>query len=69
MGEKSVWVRRQIQCPEKRGESRLLLEWHIVDGEAALNGISCDNPQLKDLSGNDCEWSCWEQITETKSQN
>jgi hypothetical protein len=29
-----------------------------------LNSIRCDNMYLKDLSGGDCEWSCWKQISQ-----
>ena len=27
------------------------------------NSISCCNIYLKDLSGGDCEWACWEEVT------
>jgi hypothetical protein len=66
MREQSRWVRYQMQCPEQRGASQLLLEWRVKSGGEVLNSVSCDNPQLKDLSGSECQWSCWEQITRAK---
>ncbi len=66
MGEQFRWVKRQIKCPEGKGQSELFLEWHVEKGAEVLNSISCDNPKLKDLSGEDCEWSCWEKISPGK---
>jgi len=63
MGEQSRWAKRRMKCPEGMGESDLLLEWCGESGEEVLNSISCDNLQLKDLSGRDCQWSCWEGIS------
>jgi len=68
MGETYRWVKLQIECPAEKGESELLLEWHDHDeeGTEVLNGMSCDNPKLRDLSGQDCDWSCWERVAEKK---
>jgi hypothetical protein len=60
------WVKRAIKCPEGRGESGLFLEWRVEGGEEILNSISCNNPELRDLSGRDCEWSCWERVSPEK---
>jgi hypothetical protein len=53
-------------CPEEKGEADLLIEWQSEDGSEVLNSISCSNPKLKDLSGEDCEWSCWGKISKGK---
>jgi len=63
MGEQSKWVKRRMACPEGMGESKLLLEWRVEPGREVLNSIRCNNYRLRDLSGEDCEWSCWEKIT------
>jgi len=43
--------RKEMMCPEGRGSSALFVEWRGEEGHERLNGISCDNLQLKDLSG------------------
>ena len=62
MGPITKWKREQITCPEGRGQAELLAEWRVEGEEAALTGMSCQNPQLRDLSGEDCQWSCWERV-------
>ncbi len=63
MRQQSRWVRRFMKCPEGRDESELLLEWRLEKGGEILNSVSCNNLQLMDLSGSDCQWSCWETIS------
>ncbi len=57
------YVRHEINCPEGRGETELLSAWCAEGGRQVLNGIICNNPKLRDLSGTDCQWSCWDQIS------
>lgn len=66
MGETHRWVKLQIECPKEKGMSELLLEWHDEEGTEVLNSMSCDNPKLRDLSGQDCDWACWESVSEKK---
>jgi hypothetical protein len=67
VSQQSKRVRMAMRCPEGRGETRLLTEWQVQGEEAALNGVSCSNPQLKDYDGGDCQWSCWEKIVTHKA--
>jgi hypothetical protein len=62
MAEKSIWMKHGMACPEGRGHAELFLEWQAERGEEVLNSICCNNPQLRDLSGSDCGWSCWDKI-------
>ena len=64
MAELTRWVKQTMKCPEGRGETQVFMEWLNQGGKQVLNSISCDNPQLRDLSGSDCQWSCWEEITQ-----
>ena len=64
--EKSRWVKFEMVCPEGKGEAGLLLEWRSEGRGETLNSISCDNPVLRDLSGSECQWSCWEEILQKK---
>ncbi len=66
MEEESRWVRRRFKCPEGMGESKLFIEWNVEGEKQVLKSISCDNLYLKDLSGGDCRWSCWEKISTQK---
>jgi len=66
MANKTRMVRCHVTCPEEKGEADLLIEWQSEDGSEVLNSISCSNPKLKDLSGEDCEWSCWGKISKSK---
>ena len=66
MPEKVRWTTHRIKCPEQKDESSLLAEWREKNGKEVLNSISCDNIQLKDLSGSDCHWTCWEKIAQGK---
>ena len=67
MAKKSKYFRHEIICPEKGEKTVLLSEWHTEGDQEILNGIRCDNVQLKDLSGTDCQWTCWEEISREKS--
>jgi hypothetical protein len=55
-----------MKCPEGRGKTELLLEWKIEKGRKILQSISCDNPQLADYSGAECQWCCFEKISAKK---
>jgi len=66
MVKKSRWVKLQIECPEGRGKHELLVELRAESGKEGVNSISCNNLYLRDLSGGDCQWSCWEQVSEYK---
>ena len=67
MAQHTKYVRHEIKCPESKDKTELLSEWRTEDGQEILNGIRCDNPQLRDLSGADCQWSCWEHISRVKT--
>ncbi len=59
------FVRRSMltmECPEGRGTTEFLLEWGTEGDRDTLNGAYCNNPALRDLSGTECQWSCWEEI-------
>jgi len=66
MTQHPKYLRHTIKCPENDNKAVLLSEWRIEVGQEVLNGIRCDNSHLKDLSGADCQWSCWEKISGTK---
>ena len=66
MGEKGRRVIRQMECPEGRGKTSVLVEWRIDKGKKVLNSVSCNNPLLMDYSGQDCQWLCWERISREK---
>ena len=63
MGDQFRWAKRRMKCPEGKGDAGLLAEWRVEKGREILNSISCDNLQLKDLSGTGCQWSCWKEIS------
>jgi hypothetical protein len=67
MAKHSKYLRHEITCPEKDEKAVLLSEWHTENDQEILNGIRCDNVKLRDLSGTDCHWSCWEVISREKS--
>jgi hypothetical protein len=56
------WETRQFRCPEQEMVANLLIQWRETEGKPALNGVSCDNPRLKDLDNWECGWACWQQI-------
>jgi len=66
MSEKSKWAIRQMRCPEEKGKTELLIEWKVEKGKKVLHSISCDNPQLMDYSGADCQWLCMKRISAKK---
>jgi hypothetical protein len=66
MKQISKWNTRQMKCPEGRGKTELLLEWKIEKGKKILQSISCDNPQLADYSGVECQWCCFEKVSRKK---
>jgi hypothetical protein len=66
MEEKSRWGLRHMKCPEEKGKAQLLLEWKVQKGKKVLQSVSCDNPQLIDYSGTDCQWLCLKKISPKK---
>jgi hypothetical protein len=66
MKQASQWSIRKRQCPEGRGKAELLLEWKVEKGRKVLHSISCDNPQLADYSGVECQWCCLEKVSGKK---
>ena len=64
MSENPRWEKCRVTCPEQEGEAELFLEWHRKDGKDVLHSSSCKNTKLMDLSGSDCEWTCWDMIEE-----
>jgi hypothetical protein len=66
MAEKSQWVLRHMKCPGEKGKAELLLEWKVQRGRKVLHSISCNNPQLMDYSGADCQWHCLQKISPKK---
>jgi hypothetical protein len=62
MAKRSRWVKREMTCPEGKGETTLCLEWSFQQGTEILNSISCTNICLKDVSGHDCQWACWQEV-------
>jgi hypothetical protein len=69
MDAKSKWVRLRMKCPEKGCEASLLVEWRNEGGKEVLNGIVCDNQELRDLCGRDCTWFCWEEVSEDRRRS
>ena len=67
MGEKSLWERRTIECPEEKRTAKVLIEWQTEDGERLGKSMSCDNPRLRDIDNWDCHWSCWEAVQKGKA--
>jgi hypothetical protein len=64
MKETSKFEKRIIRCPETKKSAYLMVEWRMgEDGKDQVNSISCDNPDLHDLGGGDCRWSCLETIS------
>jgi hypothetical protein len=53
---------RKVKCPEDRGIAQLLLEWKVDRGRKVLCSVTCDNFELADYSGSDCQWLCWAKI-------
>ena len=62
MTEDRRWEKCRISCPEQEGEAEIFLEWHRKEGKDVLYSTSCKNLKLLDLSGSDCEWTCWDVI-------
>jgi hypothetical protein len=57
------WEKKRIQCPESMRPAYLMVEWRMEkDGKDVISTVSCDNPNLHDLGGGDCTWSCWEKL-------
>ena len=63
----SRWCRCEMTCPEGKGEGSLFVHWQVEDDNEVVNSIRCDNIYLKDLSGGDCQWSCWEKVSQKES--
>jgi hypothetical protein len=68
MKQTSKWSIRQMECPEVKCQTELLLEWKVEKGKKVLNSISCDSPRLLDYSGEDCQWLCLEKISGKKKK-
>ncbi|MHC4105190.1 MAG: hypothetical protein ACYSR9_09630 [Planctomycetota bacterium] len=66
MTQHTEYLLHEIKCPERNDKAELLSEWRTENGQEILNGIHCNNAQLRDLSGTDCQWSCWKQISRAK---
>jgi hypothetical protein len=64
--QKSRWEKCHITCPEEQIDTELLLEWRKEKGKKVLKSVSCKNTKLMDLSPQDCEWTCWEEIEKGK---
>ena len=69
MKKQPIWEKCHIKCPEQKGKAELFLEWSIEDDRKILRSASCKNEKLLDLSGQDCEWTCWEEISEKTVKN
>ena len=42
----------------------LMVEWRMQeDGRDVISSVHCDNPNLHNLGGGDCTWSCWEKLS------
>ena len=64
MEASSRWEKKKIQCPETMRPAYLMVEWRMgEDGKDVVSSVSCDNPNLQNLDGGDCRWSCWEMIS------
>ena len=61
------WIKQHVVCPEGLGESELFLEWRLEEEQEEPNSIYRNNPHLADLSGGECQGSCWEKITVEKA--
>ena len=66
MKQTSKWSIRQMECPEVKCKTELLLEWKVEKGKKVLHSISCDNPRLLDYSGEGCQWLCLERVAGKK---
>jgi hypothetical protein len=64
MKKQSKWTTCQMTCPEGRGQGRLFVHWQVENDEEVIYSIRCDNVYLRDLSGGDCQWTCWEKISQ-----
>jgi len=69
MEEDRRWEKCRIACPEQEGEAELFLEWRRKEGKEVLYSSSCKNLKLLDLSGSDCEWTCWDVLEEKNQKN
>ena len=61
------WLKHNFECPEGKGQADLLSAWRVDYGIEVLIGVSCNNPQLKEQGGEDCQWSCLKEIEEKKA--
>jgi len=68
MKQTSKWSIRQMECPEVKCKTELLLEWKVEKGKKVLHSITCDNPRLLDYSGEGCQWLCLERVTGKKKK-
>jgi hypothetical protein len=63
MEKQSRWEKCKMPCPEGKGEGCLFVHWQVEGDKEVLASIHCDNVYLKDLSGGDCQWACWDKIS------
>jgi hypothetical protein len=71
MSEKSRWEKRKVDCEETGEEANLLIEYRKTGKKGKkeeVGGVSCDNPQLTDYDGDDCEWTCIDEIEREKKE-
>lgn len=66
MNQKLEWTVERIECPESRGQNRVLLKWTRETGKPALIGVHCGNQYLRDYGGGNCNWSCWDTLAKTR---
>ena len=55
--------RKAIVCPEGKGRTQIVCEWDIVSEKGrilkrTLKQIDCQNPQLTEFGGRECNWGC-----------
>jgi hypothetical protein len=64
MEDNPRWEKKKISCPESMRPAYLMVEWRMQkDGRDVISSVHCDNPNLHNLGGGDCTWSCWEKLS------
>jgi hypothetical protein len=64
MKKRSRWVKCRMTCPEGKGKGHLFVQWQTEGGKEVVNSIRCDNVYLTDFAGGDCQWSCWDKVSQ-----
>ena len=63
MSGTAKWEKKKGDCDESGRENDLLVEWRETeDGKKELGGVSCDDPKLTDYDGEECDWTCVDEI-------